>query len=35
MESQVMTDSLWVIITIVLVFFMNLGFGYVESGFCR
>ncbi|MHC4455167.1 MAG: ammonium transporter [Planctomycetota bacterium] len=35
MESQVMIDSLWVIVATVLVFFMNLGFGYVESGFCR
>lgn len=35
MESQVMIDSLWVIIATVLVFFMNLGFGCVESGFCR
>ena len=35
MESQVMIDSLWVIVATVLVFFMNLGFGCVESGFCR
>ncbi len=35
MESQIMIDSLWVIVATVLVFFMNLGFGCVESGFCR
>src|SRR5688572_11635230 len=28
-------DTMWVIITAALVFFMNLGFGLVESGFCR
>jgi Amt family ammonium transporter len=31
----VVTDTLWVLIAGMLVFFMNLGFGCVESGFCR
>ena len=31
-NSQVIADTLWVIIAGVLVFFMNLGFGMVESG---
>lgn len=35
METQVMLDTIWVIIAGVLVFFMNLGFGAVESGFAR
>ena len=30
-----MVDTLWVLIAAMLVFFMNLGFGCVESGFCR
>jgi len=34
-ELKVMADTLWVLIAGVLVFFMNLGFGCVESGFCR
>jgi Amt family ammonium transporter len=28
-------DTMWVLITAMLVFFMNLGFACVESGFCR
>src|SRR5688572_32465365 len=32
---KVMADTVWVMITAMLVFFMNLGFGCVESGFCR
>jgi Amt family ammonium transporter len=34
-ESKVRADTLWVMIAGMLVFFMNLGFGCVESGFCR
>lgn len=30
-----MLDTVWVMITAMLVFFMNLGFACVESGFCR
>jgi Amt family ammonium transporter len=33
--SKVNADTLWVMITAFLVFFMNLGFACVESGFCR
>ncbi|MBL8800326.1 MAG: ammonium transporter [Planctomycetia bacterium] len=32
---KVIVDTLWVMITAMLVFFMNLGFACVESGFCR
>ena len=35
MEMKVIVDSMWVIITGALVFFMNLGFAAVESGFAR
>lgn len=35
METKVVMDTMWVIITAALVFFMNLGFGAVESGFAR
>ncbi|MDD5011431.1 MAG: ammonia permease, partial [Phycisphaerae bacterium] len=35
MESKIMIDTVWVLITAMLVFFMNLGFGAVESGFAR
>lgn len=31
----VAADTLWVLVAGMLVFFMNLGFGCVESGFCR
>jgi Amt family ammonium transporter len=34
-DLKVMADTLWVMITGMLVFFMNLGFACVESGFCR
>jgi len=35
MDTKVMLDTLWVLITGMLVFFMNLGFAMVESGFTR
>ncbi len=35
METKVVLDTLWVLITAMLVFFMNLGFAMVESGFAR
>jgi len=35
MENKVILDTLWVLLTAMLVFFMNLGFAMVESGFCR
>ncbi len=35
MEWKVAVDTLWVLITAMLVFFMNLGFACVETGFCR
>ncbi len=34
-ELKVMLDTLWVLSTAFLVFFMNLGFAAVESGMCR
>lgn len=34
-EVKVWADTTWVLIAGMLVFFMNLGFGCVESGFCR
>jgi Amt family ammonium transporter len=34
-ELKVAADTMWVMITGMLVFFMNLGFACVESGFCR
>ena len=34
-ELKVGMDTVWVLITASLVFFMNLGFALVESGFCR
>lgn len=33
--QQVMLDTLWVMIAGFLVFWMNAGFAFVESGFCR
>ncbi len=33
--QKVAIDTIWVLIAAFLVFFMNLGFGLVESGFCR
>jgi Amt family ammonium transporter len=35
MDTKVIVDTIWVIITAALVFFMNLGFAAVESGFAR
>lgn len=35
MELQVALDTIWVLVAGMLVFFMNLGFGLVESGFAR
>jgi Amt family ammonium transporter len=34
-EMQVTLDTIWVIFTACLVFFMNAGFAMLESGFCR
>lgn len=34
-DHKIMMDTMWVLITGMLVFFMNLGFAMVESGFCR
>ena len=34
-DLKVMADTVWVMITGFLVFFMNLGFACVESGMCR
>ena len=35
MSTQVILDTIWVIFAAVLVFFMNLGFATVETGFAR
>lgn len=35
METKVMLDTLWVVITACLVFFMNAGFGMLETGLCQ
>ncbi len=35
MESKVIMDTIWVLFTAMLVFFMNLGFAMVESGFAQ
>ncbi len=35
MDMKVVVDTLWVIVTAALVFFMNLGFASVESGLAR
>ncbi len=35
MELKVALDTVWVLVAGMLVFFMNLGFGLVESGFAR
>src|SRR5512145_3037879 len=32
---KIALDTVWVLFTAFLVFFMNLGFGMVESGLCR
>ncbi len=34
-DLKIAADTIWVLITAMLVFFMNLGFACVESGFCR
>ncbi|MBN2022461.1 MAG: ammonium transporter [Pirellulales bacterium] len=34
-DMKVMIDTIWVLVTAMLVFFMNLGFACVESGFCQ
>ncbi|OQX69754.1 MAG: ammonia permease [Sorangiineae bacterium NIC37A_2] len=34
-DLKVATDTLWVVFAGLMVFFMNAGFGLVESGFCR
>lgn len=34
-DTKVALDTMWVLVTAFLVFFMNLGFATVESGFCR
>lgn len=35
MDAQVVMDTMWVLVAGMLVFFMNLGFAMVESGFAR
>ncbi|MBI4651413.1 ammonium transporter [Candidatus Desantisbacteria bacterium] len=35
MDAKIAVDTLWVLITAMLVFFMNLGFAMVEAGFAR
>ena len=35
MDTKVVLDTMWVLTTGMLVFFMNLGFAMVESGFAR
>jgi len=35
MDNKVILDTIWVLVAGMLVFFMNLGFGMVESGFAR
>jgi Amt family ammonium transporter len=34
-ETKVVLDTLWVLIAAMLVFFMNAGFGMLETGLCR
>ena len=34
-DLKVMADTIWVLVTAFLVFWMNAGFGCVESGLCR
>src|SRR6476661_1749295 len=34
-DLKIAADTLWVMVTAMLVFFMNLGFACVESGMCR
>ena len=35
MDGKVFLDTVWVLMTAKLVFFMNMGFALVESGFAR
>jgi len=35
MNTTMIVDTLWVVFAALLVFFMNLGFAAVESGFAR
>lgn len=35
LETKVALDTLWVVLAACLVFFMNAGFGMLETGFCR
>ena len=35
MDITIIVDTIWVLLAAVLVFFMNLGFAAVESGFAR
>ncbi len=35
MDTKLVLDTLWVLLAAMLVFFMNLGFALVESGFAR
>ena len=35
MDITVITDALWMFLAAILVFFMNLGFATVETGFAR
>jgi len=35
MDNKIIFDTIWVLVTAMLVFFMNLGFAMVESGFAR
>src|SRR3990172_6182187 len=35
LSPKVVADTLWTLVTAMLVFFMNLGFAMVESGLCR
>ena len=35
MDPKVVADTLWVLFAGILVFFMNAGFGCLESGFAR
>ncbi len=35
MDNKIILDTIWVLLTAMLVFFMNLGFAMVESGFAR
>src|SRR3989339_1554771 len=35
LNNKIALDTVWVLVTAFLVFFMNLGFAMVESGLCR